>query len=285
MSLAQSIDATVSELVGETCRVVGQGERAALSQNVRVQTASGRDLFVKRVQRGEDGMSEAEARGLKALRESKACRVPDVVAVAPGWLVLEWIESAPRTPLFGEQLGRGLAVLHKVTASRFGFDSANFCGLTPQTNEWSHDWVDFFRIRRLGFQRQLLERSGCISQTLRQALLKVERRLESWLEPNSTPSLVHGDLWGGNCIADESGRPVLIDPAVYFGCREVDLAMTELFGGFSQAFYGAYREAWPLAPGYEDRRDLYNLYHILNHANLFGGGYLQQAEAMARRYA
>ena len=167
-----------------------------------------------------------------------------------------------------------------MTAPRFGWHRDNTIGATPQSNAWTDDWARFFAERRLGYQLDLALEQGHSGQ-----LIERGRRLCApldalLLDHRPVPSLLHGDLWGGNWAADESGQPVVFDPAIYFGDREADLAMTRLFGGFGRAFYDAYQSAWPLEAGADLRFDLYNLYHVLNHLNLFGGGYRGQAETL-----
>jgi len=196
------------------------------------------------------------------------------------WLVLEYIEFAAATARGMARLGEALAALHRVSAGKFGWTRDNTIGSTPQVNTRCGDWIDFWRDCRLGHQLALAARNGAPN-----SLLKKGERLAGGLAvlfANRTvrPALLHGDLWGGNAGFDDLGNPVLFDPAVYYGDREADLAMTELFGGFGGDFYAAYDAAYPRATGYPVRRTFYNLYHILNHFNLFGGGYAQQAAAM-----
>jgi len=163
---------------------------------------------------------------------------------------------------------------------------SNYIGANPQPNEPGPSWVEFFRDRRLGFQRQLARRNGYLDPARERLLERLMSRLTEWIdEAACAPSLLHGDLWGGNFIAGAAGEPVLIDPAVYYGDREAEIAFTGLFGGFGPRFYAAYDEAWPLAPGYAERRDLYNLYHLLNHLNLFGEGHGGSVDAILRRYS
>ena len=197
--------------------------------------------------------------------------------------MLEWIEPGPGGAACERRLGEGLAALHTVTAPRYGFRHNNTIGRTPQANEWCADWIEFFRERRLrpqlvlgeqrGFPRRLCARAARLLEAL-PALLAGHR-------PRA--SLLHGDLWGGNWLASTAGEPVLFDPAVYYGDRETDLAMTRLFGGFGPAFYRAYESAAPLPAGAALRAELYNLYHVLNHANLFGGGYAASAQLLIDR--
>ncbi|GIV90099.1 MAG: fructosamine kinase [Chloroflexus sp.] len=235
-------------------------------------------------------MVAAEARGLRVLAATNTIRVPAVVFACeatntqPAIVLSEWIESDGHAP-DPVRLGEQLAALHRCTAPAYGLDHDNFIGGTPQHNGWMQDWIAFFRERRLWPQIELAERQRLLPPHRRQALERVVSRLERWLGGvPRCPSLIHGDLWGGNVIADTRGTPVLIDPAISYSDREAELAFTELFGGFSSRFYAAYQAAWPLEPGYTERRDLYNLYHLLNHLNLFGEGYGAQVDAIARRY-
>jgi fructosamine-3-kinase len=232
-------------------------------------------------------MLEAEADGLRELARANSVRVPAVLGVdtdgAQAFLALEWIECHPATSRAEAVLGEQLARLHQVGAARFGWHRDNTIGATPQHNDWTADWIRFFAEQRLGFQLELAERTGHGGRWLEGGRRLCEQ-LDAFFDGyRPRPSLLHGDLWGGNWAADSSGAPVLFDPATYYGDREADLAMTRLFGGFGRGFYDAYRSAWSLDPGASTRRDLYNLYHVFNHLNLFGGGYRAQAAAMIER--
>ena len=167
----------------------------------------------------------------------------------------------------------------------FGFEEDNYIGATPQPNAWTDDWVTFFAEQRLGFQLRLAADNGFGGELARLGERLLSRLGELIDEPAEPACLLHGDLWGGNYLCDAEGQPVLIDPAAYYGRREAELAMTTLFGGFDSAFYGAYEEAWPLAPGSAERLEIYKLYHLLNHLNLFGGGYLGGCLGVLRRFA
>jgi fructosamine-3-kinase len=208
--------------------------------------------------------------------------VPQVIchgiAAEQAYLVLEYLPLRPHGD--AAQLGRQLAQQHRVGAARFGGARDNWIGATPQPNAWMDDWVEFWRARRLGFQLKLAAQNGHGGALQRDGEALMARLDGFFTGYRPAPSLLHGDLWGGNHGFLADGSPVIFDPAVYFGDRECDLAMSELFGGFAPPFYAAYREAWPLDAGYAVRRTLYNLYHILNHANLFGGGYAAQAQRM-----
>ena len=198
------------------------------------------------------------------------------------WLALEWLDLG-RCPAGAERaLGERLAALHRHTAPQHGWHRDNFIGRTPQPNGWHDDWVAFYGERRLAHQLRLARDNGFGGELQDLGARLIERLPEFFDGYEPVPSLIHGDLWGGNWSCCD-GEPVIYDPAVYYGDREAELAMTRLFGGFGGAFYAAYTEAWPLAPGHERRDTLYRLYHVLNHANLFGGGYAGQALSLLRR--
>ncbi len=238
-------------------------------------------LFVKVAGHGDAAGLEAEAKGLLALADAHAVRVPRVVARGAAghgtFLALEWIESRPAGRAAEHKLGEQLAAQHQVTADQFGFADDNFIGRTPQPNGRSPDWMEFFRERRLRHQLVLAAQNGfaALLENPGARLLEAVPALLARHRPQ--PSLLHGDLWAGNWLADGRDEPVIFDPAVYYGDREADLAMTRLFGGFGRAFYDAYQAAAPLPAGHAVRAELYNLYHVLNHANLFGAGYARQA--------
>ncbi len=255
----------------------------------------GSKVFVK-CAAGTPEMFEREAEGLRALAAVAAIRVPEVLAANEQALVLEWIWQAPKKRDFFETFGRNFATLHRHRAKACGFPHDNFIGSTRQVNEpldgpWDEaaddgsEWPLFFLERRLRYQVRLAVSEGH-GHELEQLLDRAEARIIELLSAAiEAPGIMHGDLWSGNFIADERGEPCLIDPAVYYGHREADLAMTRLFGGFEPVFYDAYAEAWPLAPGHEDRLPIYQLYHILNHLNLFGGGYFGQSKRILQHFA
>jgi fructosamine-3-kinase len=247
--------------------------------------ADGRVVFAKTNAHADPAMFPAEARGLAWLGEAGALRVPAVLAVSDGpvpFLVLERIVPAARRSDFDERLGRGLAALHRHGAPAFGLDHDNFIGRLPQANaplaRSGGGWAAFYRTRRLEPQLARAVDTGLASTALRRGCERLFAVLEDRVGPPEPPARLHGDLWGGNLLADETGAPCLIDPAVYGGHREVDLAMMRLFGGFSSRVFAAYDEAAPLAEGHEDRVPLYQLYFLLVHVNLFGGSYLASAE-------
>jgi len=242
--------------------------------------------FGKINQASQVDMFAAEALGLKEMWETQTIKVPQPIcwgtADNSAYIVQEYLElGSGGGKIAWEEMGKQLAAMHKTSNFKgFGWHENNTIGSTPQINNWTTDWADFFAEHRINFQIKLAKRrGGQFSQG--ETLIKAIPELLANHHPQ--PSLVHGDLWGGNASITASGEPVIFDPATYYGDREVDLAMTELFGGFPAAFYQGYNAVWPLEPGYELRKSLYNLYHILNHFNLFGGGYESQANRMIKQ--
>lgn len=260
-----------------------------INRGTRLETDAG-SVFLKYNQRAPHGLFEAEMRGLDALRDvPHGLVVPRVIALGeadadvPAWIALEWLSTERVRGDRGERLGRGLAALHRASAQGWGWGEGNFIGSLPQANGEAGSWPAFWRVRRLQPQLDLARRAGRLPG--REAdWERLFLRLPGLLLPAEAdgPSLVHGDLWSGNVMSTAAG-PALIDPAVYYGHREVDLAMVDLFGGFGDAFHTAYREAWPLQPGYPQRRPAYQLYYLLVHVNLFGGTYIPQTAAALRQ--
>lgn len=271
--------------------------------------ADGRRFFLKSDDFGQRpghaaDLFDREAEGLAALAAADALRVPrDPLPGRVGntaFLVMEAIPvgsaGQESNPAFWEDFGRGFAALHRNTANdgasnparpaACGFAHDNYLGGTPQPNPWSDDWPDFFRQHRLGHQLALARTGGRSTAELERLGDRLANRLDDLLSlPEEPACLLHGDLWSGNFVADDTGAPVLVDPAAYYGHREADLAMTRLFGSFDRRFYAAYEEAWPLPAGSPERQDIYQLYHLLNHLNLFGDGYLSGCLKILRRYA
>jgi fructosamine-3-kinase len=247
----------------------------------------GERFFVKTNRASMLAMFEAELAGLEAMSGAGGIRVPRPLATGisheDAWIAMEWIEPGPANARSETLLGEGLAQLHRATAATFGWCRDNTIGSTPQQNAPSADWPSFYAHHRLGFQLNLAVANGWAGELGDRGRQLAERVGCFFSDYRPIPSLLHGDLWGGNWATDQGGSPFVFDPAVYYGDREADLAMTELFGGFGRGFYDAYRSAWPLDPGYAVRRDLYNLYHVLNHLNLFGGGYLGRARSLIDR--
>lgn len=287
-ALARAVaDATETQIEPTALEAVGGG---CIHTAVKLtgETSQGTRRYFAKVNHVEHApMFEAEADGLRALRDAGQLRVPAVIACGEdgerAWLILEWLELAALGTASGARLGAALAAQHALPQDRFGWARDNFIGSSPQVNGWSDDWVDFWRHKRLHAQLRLAAHNRLPSR-----LIDRGERLAADCEAffrNQRPakSLLHGDLWSGNASALEDGTPVVFDPAVYVGDREADLAMSELFGGFPQDFHAAYRAAAPVDEGYPVRRDFYNLYHVLNHANLFAGGYVRQADQAIER--
>jgi len=271
-------------VIESTCNVGGGSINSAYEINSDQHT-----YFVKTNSAARLSMFEAEFEGLEEIAESNTIKVPQPLclgtSVGSAYIVLEHLpihggRSASNTSL--EQLGIDLANMHRVTHDQFGWRRDNTIGSTPQINDQSNNWVKFYRDHRLRFQYQLAAEHG-YGHLLRRGELLMSELDQFFTDYHPQASLLHGDLWSGNYAIEDSGQPVIFDPAVYFGDREADIAMTELFGGFSPRFYSAYNDAYSLDRGYSARKTLYNLYHILNHLNLFGGGYLGQAERMTEQ--
>lgn len=246
--------------------------------------AEGVDWFIKLNRAALSDMFTAEAAGLKEIIASGQIQVPVVVSHGQhdgqAYLLLEYVELLALRGSSVGLLGQQLARLHQIRQPFFGWFSDNTIGTTPQHNGRDSDWIRFWQRQRLGKQLQVAAANGFAGNLQKKgaALLEKVPLFFSTYQPQA--SLLHGDLWGGNAASDIYGNPVIFDPACYYGDREADLAMTELFGGFSQGFYTAYHDEYPLDSGYKTRKNLYNLYHILNHLNLFGRGYQHQAEGM-----
>jgi protein-ribulosamine 3-kinase len=279
-ALAQAIGAPVEE---QPQRAVAGG---SINKCVRYESARG-PIFVKCAAASAASMFDAEAAGLTALARAQAVRTPAVIACgvcAEGaFLALEWIELRTAGKAAEAVLGEQLAWQHRNRQPRFGWDRSNTIGSTPQPNPWCTDWVTFLRDHRVLHQLELAAGNGAGAATIDRGRLLCELLGAFFSSYSPVPSLLHGDLWAGNWGADEDGMPVIFDPAVYYGDREADIAMTRLFGGFGHAFYTAYQSTWPLDAAAGTRSTLYNLYHVLNHFNLFGGDYLAQAHSMIER--
>ncbi|MEQ1760826.1 MAG: fructosamine kinase family protein [Vicinamibacterales bacterium] len=290
MTLTAAVESALQHALGADVRIERRVPLAggSINRTERLDTTAGR-FVLKTHDAPPEGMFRAEALGLTALRDSGTpLTIPQVIAwqdTAPAFLVLEFLAEGRRQPDFDEQLGRGLAALHRATAPKFGFAEDNYCGATLQPNPWRERWVDFYADARLGHQLKLASRSGLLTGRDAGRVQQLIDRVGDWLsEPVSGPALIHGDLWSGNLHADAAGRPALIDPAVYYAHREAELGMMTLFGGFSSRTFDAYHEAFPLEPDWRDRNPLYQLYHLMNHLNLFGDSYRAQVMAIVHHF-
>ncbi len=258
-----------------------------ISNAEKLMMKSGRSFFLKSGSNVK--LYPCEANGLRELQKASAIRVPEVILANENFILLENIVSGIPGPDFFNTFGKQFARLHHINNQRFGYYEDNFIGSSPQinisSNQDSENWIKFFMNNRLLFQFYLAEKKGYATDKLRKGFHLLENKIEVILGGSEErPSLLHGDLWSGNYLCDESGNPVLIDPAVYYGHREADLAMTRLFGGFPPEFYSAYNEEYPLNEGAPFRQNLYMLYHVMNHLNLFGIGYYPQAEKLLWDY-
>lgn len=285
--LRDSLEAELGVAIRGAVRVGG----GCIANASRIETSDGA-LFLK----WNDGPAGetflAEAEGLRVLGSAGSpMRIPDVLAVAPpddscpGYLVLEFIEEGAKIDAFWTDLGAGLAEMHRFEGPAYGFDADNFIGRLPQVNLPSRSWPEFFLKRRIDEQVSMARSRGRWRAAWDAPLRRIRARIDDILPEAPPRSMLHGDLWHGNVMADNLSKPVLIDPAAYFGHRETDLAMAELFGGFPQAFFDAYRRAWPLEAGYDERRSLYQLYHLINHLNMFGDGYAGGVDRLLKGWA
>ena len=274
--IAQAItQATEKEFAIATTNSVSGG---CINQGYKV-SDNNTEYFVKLNQASQVEMFAAEALGLKQMYATNTITVPKPIcwgtADNSSYIVLQWLDLGSANNESWRSMGRQLAAMHREgTSNSFGFETNNTIGSTPQINTWKSNWADFFAQQRIGYQLKLAKRKGGSFPDTNKVVDAVRNKLAN-RQPEA--SILHGDLWSGNAAIAADGTPVIIDPATYYGDRETDLAMTELFGGFSTAFYRGYNEAWQLDNGYQQRKSIYNLYHVLNHFNLFGGGYGRQA--------
>ena len=288
MYINSEISNKINELTGDELVDVRSIAGGCIADSKIVTTQSGKQFFVKNLF-GADDMFRKEANGLRELSKAASIRVPEVIHADNAFLVLECIEQGGKPHNFFTVFGQSFAQMHQYTSNSFGFFEDNYIGASPQYNICSGDaaqhWPAFYYEKRLLPQLKMAEANGVATQELRQGIHRLEARIETILSGSTEPpALLHGDLWGGNYLCDALGKPVLIDPAVYYGHREADLAMTKMFGGFAPDFYSAYQYTYPLADGWEYRRNMYILYHCLNHLNLFGGSYYGQCISIMRSY-
>lgn len=283
------IKARIEEKLGSKIKSFTSLSGGCISDAFKVTIIDGSNYFLKYNPSTSNDMFIKEANGLKELAKANAIRIPNVLSFDEDFILLEYIPTGSKMKNFFEDFGRRFAEMHKYSSETFGFFEDNYIGSNPQINipdeKEKLDWTAFYFNKRILFQLQIAEKLGNSTPELRKVISKLENKIEDIIRGRiEKPSLLHGDLWGGNYMVDENGNAVLIDPAVYYGHREADLGMTKLFGGFSLEFYRAYVETFPLEDGYDYRENIYKLYHVLNHLNLFGGGYYSQALSLIKFY-
>ena len=281
----EAISRQITAATGETFTVRTAQALAGGDINSAFRLQDGQNSYFVKLNRLElVSMFAAEFAGLQELARTKTVRVPQPIVYGltdtHSFLVLEYLELGRSSPISERLLGEQLALLHQQVQAYFGWQQNNTIGSTLQINHQNQDWLCFWRDQRLNFQLQLAAKNGYDGRLQNLGERLCDKLPAFFTDYHPVPSLLHGDLWAGNAATDKQENPVIFDPACYYGDREADLAMTELFGGFGRDFYDAYQAVWALHEGYRVRKSLYNLYHILNHLNLFGGGYLRQAESM-----
>ena len=289
MTLNSKIKSQIEEHLASDIIEVKSLSGGCISNAYKIKTKEGKAFFLKYHPTLNNDMFIKEAHGLLELKKAGAIKIPEVLDYNKDFILLEHIESGSRVKNFSEDFGRKFALMHKFIGDEYGFYEDNFIGSNPQKNIPDEDerknWTKFYFNKRILYQLHLAEDSGNSTSELRKAIALLENKVENIVSDNGEyPSLLHGDLWGGNYMIDKEGYACLIDPAVYYGNREADLAMTKLFGGFDSKFYHSYNETFPLPDGYEYRENIYKLYHVLNHLNLFGGGYYSQAMSLINYY-
>ena len=283
----RAVNIVFETLMGAVVKRSSRIGGGCIANATRVETGAG--TFFLKWGKGEVAETfAAEAEGLRALRKADApLLIPEVLAVGSGeaaYLLLEWIEQGSEDERFWDAFGAGFATLHRTMGERHGFSISNFIGRLPQQNDWTDTWPAFFAAQRLEPQAAMARERGRWQNSWDGLYERLVGRLPSLIPVEAPPSVLHGDLWSGNYMVASDGRAALVDPATYFGHREADLAMTELFGGFSRRFYRSYDEVWPLEPGYAERKEIYNLYHLINHLNHFGSSYASGVDRILHRF-
>jgi len=284
--MAQNYKKILESILGEPIsdlRPLGGG---CIAQSMKAVTSAGNSYFVKDYGAGAEAVAAAEAHGLQRLQKTGAIGVAEVLHQRASLLVLRFIETGSAAQGFFERFGEQLAQLHRASSQSFGFCQDNFIGSTEQKNTpQTKNWSEFFAHNRLGFQLQLAQKNGLATAQLQRNVEHIIDKSDQIVGGRTVqPALIHGDLWSGNFLIDAQGMPVIIDPACYFADREMEFAMVFLFGGFDQSFLESYQYHFPLDSDWKDRIAVYKLYHILNHLNIFGSGYLSQALALSERY-
>lgn len=287
--LSDALREAIEQETGETVRQTRRASGGSINQAAQVELSETGPCFLKWNSRDDVDMFVKEVKGLEMLRSADTDLViPEVLAQGvdgsgTGYLLIDYIPQQSAQSGSAEQFGAELATLHQHTADQYGLDHDNYIGRLPQSNTKHDDWIDFFVEERISPLVKMAADSGKISSSTVQQFEQLYRELPG-IMPEEPPSLMHGDLWGGNFMYTTDGKASIYDPAVYYGHREMEMAFTHMFGGFSGGFYRGYNDAWPLESGFNQRKDVYNLYHLLTHTNMFGGSYARQAESTLRKY-
>ncbi len=289
MSLPEKLKNDIEDRLESSITKIRDLSGGCINNVYQIIMASGKNYLLKTNSNSPDDMFAKEAHGLNELQKANAVRVPGTKIFSDNYIVIEFIESGRKSHSFFEAFGKQFADLHRYKGSAFGFYEDNYIGSNPQKNltrgNEDKDWTEFYLNKRLVFQLMLCEKNGYATEELRKGFRSLENRIGEILKgTDEEPALLHGDLWNGNYMVDDKGDPCIIDPAVYYGHREADLGMTKLFGGYPAEFYSSYNESYPLKDGWEYRENIYKLYHVLNHLNLFGGGYYAQAVSIIKFY-
>lgn len=287
--ISEDLKFEAEALIGSSIGQVQPVSGGSINRTAKIITSDNHTYFLKWNSSGAADMFPKEEKGLKLLRSAESgLRIPEVIGSGSTdsdteFLIIEFIAEGAARDDSPELFGRQLAALHRQTADQYGLDHDNYIGKLPQLNAWHESWIDFFIEQRLQHQLKQALAAGKLSTKTQRHFQNLYQKLPDLLM-DEPASLLHGDLWGGNYFFDTDGCPVIYDPAVYYGNREIELAFTHLFGGFSPAFYRAYEEAFPLQPGFGERKDVYNLYPLLVHTNLFGGSYARQVKSIVQQF-
>lgn len=282
--IPETIKSDIQNFIGQKITNAKSLSGGSIANAQAITFADGNKLFLKFGSFAKKTF-KSEAIGLKELAKTQVIRIPEIINVTKDYLLLEHIEQGMPDNNFHSSFGKQLANLHKYTSDQYGFHSDNFIGTTPQINTYKNSWASFYFENRLLFQYKLLEEKKLASKELTKLISLLENKIDTIIgNAEEPPCLIHGDLWVGNYLIDKYSKPVLIDPAVCYAHRELDLSMTMLFGEFPQSFYKSYNQTYPLQEGWEERIDIYKLYHTLNHYNIFGGGYGNQSIEILKKY-
>ncbi len=287
--LSSSIGLFLSKTLSKEVSILGSNNASGgcINDSAIIKTGEGRFFLKWNIAKRYPNMFDAEAKGLKLLKSAGIIQIPDVIGIGEigqlSWLMLEYIEQNQGSKDFWEDFGISLAVLHKQTYGKFGLDHDNYIGSLNQYNDFYDNWIDFFIDQRLEKQIKLASDNGKLGIETKKRFEKLFNHLSDFF-PNEAPSLLHGDLWSGNFMIGSNGKVCIYDPAVYYGHRLMDIGMSKLFGGFSGAFYNYYNEEFPLEKNWQEAVDIANLYPLMVHVNLFGGGYIGSVESILKRY-